>query len=595
MAQWEELLQQLGTHLRLHDRRLALLNDLDREILKRTRDLDPIVRDTIRELVDILGLASALLLKGSNNSLQFDTRIGGPPGELGDHWVSLATVPQATWLQVSEVPQLAPLLASETAWVSWYQIGRSDECWGAFVLGAEEQPDGIDTGFAHAVLQQMQIALRDLASQQKLEQFRELHTAFFAHDLDQNKCLQILAREAKAILSGEDPLLIQILFVDEASATDDDVAPASERNLRIRWSSTPTEIGVVVPLESFSGSALLGYEEFRVGDPADPAIASLYKSFASFPSRTELAIKIGRDHSVPLGILNIESPRSNAFSVDEISRLVDLVDLVSPVIVAVRRRVGMARLNRAAAQYALGRYLKNLSFLFSHKFTSRTEALKFSLATIIQRIGGDHSLDGSLRTLREEYTWLECELTALWAELETVATIDAVHVHEIVMTLLIEDPKIAAKYLDVDNASLIALPPVRASRLLKEHLRNLILNAVRAVDDKAMESAADFLPRVRVSGVETAIRQTGTTDVATDEIAALNRRVRIVIEDNGVGIPQEHLVRVFQHGFSTRGTSGYGLSGARDYARELGGDVRIASTLGQGCRVLIELPVFVTD
>jgi signal transduction histidine kinase/ActR/RegA family two-component response regulator len=69
--------------------------------------------------------------------------------------------------------------------------------------------------------------------------------------------------------------------------------------------------------------------------------------------------------------------------------------------------------------------------------------------------------------------------------------------------------------------------------------------------------------------------------------------VRIRVADTGSGIPPEHLDRVFEPFFTTKAVgkgTGLGLSQIFAFARQSGGDVAIASALGQGTTVSIYLP-----
>lgn len=70
-------------------------------------------------------------------------------------------------------------------------------------------------------------------------------------------------------------------------------------------------------------------------------------------------------------------------------------------------------------------------------------------------------------------------------------------------------------------------------------------------------------------------------------------RVRIAVADNGVGIPQEHLTRIFSHGFTTRKDGhGFGLHSGALAAREMGGCLTAASPgSGLGATFTLELPV----
>ncbi|MEQ9568665.1 MAG: HAMP domain-containing sensor histidine kinase [Longimicrobiales bacterium] len=70
--------------------------------------------------------------------------------------------------------------------------------------------------------------------------------------------------------------------------------------------------------------------------------------------------------------------------------------------------------------------------------------------------------------------------------------------------------------------------------------------------------------------------------------------VRIVVEDNGVGIPDEFHESVFLRSVRVsndgRG-SGLGLAIVRDALRELGGDITLESEPGRGTRIAVTLPV----
>jgi PAS domain S-box-containing protein len=102
-------------------------------------------------------------------------------------------------------------------------------------------------------------------------------------------------------------------------------------------------------------------------------------------------------------------------------------------------------------------------------------------------------------------------------------------------------------------------------------LVNLIRNAKYAADDSGRD---DKLITLRV--------EANTPD-----------RVRLVVADNGVGIPAENLTRIFAHGFTTRvGGHGFGLHSAANAAREMKGSLTVHSDgPGKGATFTLELPV----
>jgi PAS domain S-box-containing protein len=102
-------------------------------------------------------------------------------------------------------------------------------------------------------------------------------------------------------------------------------------------------------------------------------------------------------------------------------------------------------------------------------------------------------------------------------------------------------------------------------------LINLIRNAKQALDHGAAEGK-----------------------VLTLGIAPLNGdKVRITVQDNGVGIAPENLTRIFAHGFTTKKQGhGFGLHSAALAAKEIGGGLTAHSDgLGRGAVFTLELPM----
>ena len=111
------------------------------------------------------------------------------------------------------------------------------------------------------------------------------------------------------------------------------------------------------------------------------------------------------------------------------------------------------------------------------------------------------------------------------------------------------------------------LPPVQGdARLLRQVFHNLMQNAQDALADVSE-------PRIVVMSEETA------------------RGVRLSIEDNGCGIPEQSMQRVFEPYVTTKqkGT-GLGLSIVKKIVEDHGGAVGIENLKPRGVRVSIELP-----
>jgi signal transduction histidine kinase len=88
----------------------------------------------------------------------------------------------------------------------------------------------------------------------------------------------------------------------------------------------------------------------------------------------------------------------------------------------------------------------------------------------------------------------------------------------------------------------------------------------------------------------------GTVSVSAE--ALTGRRIALRVTDTGIGIPEEHLERVFDvffqvDGSSTReyGGAGLGLAIVKSYVEAHGGEVTVSSTQGQGSTFSLVLPI----
>jgi signal transduction histidine kinase len=72
-----------------------------------------------------------------------------------------------------------------------------------------------------------------------------------------------------------------------------------------------------------------------------------------------------------------------------------------------------------------------------------------------------------------------------------------------------------------------------------------------------------------------------------------NGQVEIIVRDNGNGIHQNIVDKIFQPFFSTKPTgqgTGLGLSLAYDIIKAHGGEIRVESNEGKGSEFIIQLP-----
>jgi len=105
---------------------------------------------------------------------------------------------------------------------------------------------------------------------------------------------------------------------------------------------------------------------------------------------------------------------------------------------------------------------------------------------------------------------------------------------------------------------------------------NLINNAFYAVIEKAKQNIAGYEPTVTVT------------------TRKLNDKVALHVTDNGSGIPQKILDKIFQPFFTTKPTgqgTGLGLSLAYDIVKAHSGEIKVETKEGEGSEFIVQLPI----
>ncbi|MDB6053016.1 MAG: sensor signal transduction histidine kinase [Verrucomicrobiales bacterium] len=116
--------------------------------------------------------------------------------------------------------------------------------------------------------------------------------------------------------------------------------------------------------------------------------------------------------------------------------------------------------------------------------------------------------------------------------------------------------------------------PMAPQMMEKHKLLQILVNLVRNAEHSCQEAGK--------------VKKQMTLSVKT-----FGDKVRVAVKDDGVGIPEENLTRIFSHGFTTKkGGHGFGLHSSALAARELGGSLTVHSEgPGKGATFTLELPL----
>lgn len=227
------------------------------------------------------------------------------------------------------------------------------------------------------------------------------------------------------------------------------------------------------------------------------------------------------------------------------------------------------RLQEADRQGAIGQLAAGVAHEIRAPATSVLHTLQSLLATA-QTSGTPAQLAQLAESIREVERVVEVarELRGFAATDDEVAWIDlAALIAEVCRTVRARIEERGELRLQLGELPRIA----GLTRRLRDLLRHLLDNAAQAI-----ETSSSARPRVTVSARRT------------------DGQVLVAVEDEGCGIPPEHLPRIFDPYFTTRESdrsTGLGLALCDEIARKHRGKLTVSSTVGAGSRFVLDLPV----
>ncbi|WP_449622960.1 ATP-binding protein [Robertmurraya sp. Marseille-Q9965] len=157
------------------------------------------------------------------------------------------------------------------------------------------------------------------------------------------------------------------------------------------------------------------------------------------------------------------------------------------------------------------------------------------------------------------------------------------------------------EFLNAAKPHINVAKQIDVNRLVKEimilfegegHLKNISISTNLALENPSLYLEEHQLKQVLVNLVKNAfeaVPATGGEIFLSTEVR--NELVMIRIEDNGCGMSDETIQRIFTPFYTTKATgTGLGLSVCNEIIHQLGGEIEIKSQLGVGTTFLLYLP-----
>jgi signal transduction histidine kinase len=329
--------------------------------------------------------------------------------------------------------------------------------------------------------------------------------------------------------------------------------------------------------ESFAGYTFTHKEVIRVDDLAAEERFLVPPHLAAHGIRAGIDVPLGvRDQ--PIGVLAAYYQTPHRFSDEESRALTSLVHQTALALDKVRLyaelQTNLRRLKETQAQLIQADKLKALGTLLSgvaHELNNPLSTIQLSVQLLKRQLVLPERVLARIDVVEQE-----CERAArIIRELLVFARRKPpehkrVDVNEVARAALnLQAPQFDLRGIRV-AAELAPVPPIWGdAHQLQQVLLNLLSNAAHAMKG----------------------RPGGGLTVRTRE---LNGEVVLDVEDDGPGIPPEHLTRVFDPFFTTKGVgegTGLGLSLSIGIVEAHGGSMHVENMPGAGARVTLRLPL----
>jgi len=586
MEEWERLLKELESELRLRERELELLHNIDRylldpDLLESEHSAQNIFEFIVGETADLLQANhTTILLRRStflepmysNLSSVIGQRVPISESLTGlsledDNTVNVADLSRSqlrrryTPLRGYQGPDMRSLLATPIR-IRGVAVG---------VLNAEcTEPamfKPVHERIAQAISAQIAIALQRTQTLASTALFADVDRLILGTDDSAQESEQVIQIALEKVMAE----LIQQEHVQHAGAQI--LFPCGPDDLEIVHSTNPTDIGLTVRIDkSVCGRAIREQKTIVVSNvDIDPE----YQRMLGDTVHSEIAVPIffGEDNLV-IGVLNVESEEVNAFTDFYQLVLENFTDKVRTILAFAKLRADVTEaLDLRSTDDVLAAVGDQTSHLV-HRLNNTVGAMRLRIIELQEELENGELQDAFLRdslaalhSLAVRTLKMPDELTLLLGKNGSTIDVNAC-VRSVVKK--IEFPESVA--LDLK---------------LADGIPSLSLYNFDIVLDNLIRNSRDAMPSGGVITVSTA-----QVLVSKEEPTGY---LQLTVEDTGIGIAPDIQKKMFELNFTTKREKGKGLGlglwWVRNFVRRARGDITVRSSPGEGTKVTIKIPI----
>lgn len=194
-----------------------------------------------------------------------------------------------------------------------------------------------------------------------------------------------------------------------------------------------------------------------------------------------------------------------------------------------------------------------------------------------------HDLEDDVR--ERAYDVIEFETTRLNSLVDELVTLSKVD----------GDFKPETSIFDVNKTLALLVESLREF----EKKRNVQLNLIKHKDEILLSVSKNYFIQAVSNIIENAIKYTYKKDTIEIKISLEEDLCKIEIKDNGPGIDEGHLHRIYDRFYrlekdrnSESGGSGLGLAISKDMITSMDGSLKVISEVNVGTTFIIEIPIF---